>query len=77
VFGRVAEYDVVNDADRLGHDPAMLWIVGYRVVADQAASTSQMGRSEAEVLNIGLKESTAARRMPRREESYSHIGIDC
>jgi hypothetical protein len=43
VFGRVAEYDVVNHADRLGLDPAMLWIVDYREVPDQAASTSQMG----------------------------------
>jgi hypothetical protein len=36
----------VNDADRLGHDPAMRWIVGGRAVTNQAASTSQMGRFE-------------------------------
>jgi hypothetical protein len=36
----------VNDADRLGHDPAMRWVVGGRAVTDQAASTSQMGRFE-------------------------------
>ena len=28
VFGRLAGYEDVNDADRLGHDPAMRWIVG-------------------------------------------------
>jgi len=28
VFGRVGGYEDVNDAGRLGHDPAMRWIVG-------------------------------------------------
>ena len=28
VFGRLAGYEDVNDADRLRHDPAMRWIVG-------------------------------------------------
>ena len=28
VFGRLGGYDDVNDADRLGRDPAMRWIVG-------------------------------------------------
>jgi hypothetical protein len=40
VFGRLAGYEDVNDADRLGRDPAMRWIVGGRVVTDHAASTS-------------------------------------
>lgn len=30
VFGRLAGYEDVNDADRLGRDPAMRWIVGGR-----------------------------------------------
>ena len=46
VFGRLAGYEDVNDADRLGRDPAMRWIVGGRAVTDHAASTSQMGRFE-------------------------------
>src|ERR671926_1207123 len=50
VFGRLAGYEDVNDADRLAHDPAMRWIVGGRAVTGQAASTSQMGRFETEVL---------------------------
>ena len=50
VFGRLAGYEDVNDADRLGHDPAMRWIVGGRAVTKEAASTSQMGRFETEVL---------------------------
>ena len=32
VFGRLAGYEDVNDADRLGRDPAMRWIVGGRAV---------------------------------------------
>ena len=50
VFGRLGGYQDVNDADRLGRDPAMRWIVGGRAVAKQAASTSQMGRFETEFL---------------------------
>src|SRR5512136_2267289 len=44
VFGRLAGYEDVNDAERLRHDPAMRWVVGCR--AASAASSSQMGRFE-------------------------------
>src|SRR6185312_13941683 len=44
VFGRLAGYEDVNDADRLAHDPALRLIVGGRAVMQAAASTSQMGR---------------------------------
>ena len=40
----------MNDADRLGRDPAMRWIVGGKAIERQAASTSQMGRFETELL---------------------------
>ena len=50
VFGRLGGYEDVNDADRLGRDPAMRWIVGGRAVAKAAESTSQMGRFETEFL---------------------------
>jgi len=50
VFGRLAGYEDVNDADRLAHDPALRWTVGGRAVTHNAASTSQMGRFETEVL---------------------------
>lgn len=49
-FGRLGGYEDVNDADRLGRDPAMRWIVGGHAVATQAASASQMGRFETEFL---------------------------
>src|SRR3954467_3887784 len=50
VFGRLAGYEDINDANRLAHDPAMRWVVGGRAVTQNAASTSQMGRFETEVL---------------------------
>ena len=40
----------MNDADRLGRDPAMRWIVGGRAATKQAASSSHMGRFETEWL---------------------------
>jgi hypothetical protein len=50
VFGRLGGYDDVNDADRLSLDPVMRWIVGGKAVERQAASSSQMGRFETELL---------------------------
>jgi len=46
VFGRLAGYEDVNDAERLRHDPAMRWIVGGKAASGCAASASQMGRFE-------------------------------
>ena len=50
VYGRLAGYEDVNDAERLGRDPAMRWIVGGQAVERGGASTSQMGRFETELL---------------------------
>ena len=38
VFGRLAGYEDVNDAQRLRHDPAMRWIVGGKAAQVRAAS---------------------------------------
>jgi hypothetical protein len=46
VFGRLAGYEDVNDAERLRHDPAVRWIVGGKATSGCAASASQMGRFE-------------------------------
>ena len=46
VFGRLAGYEDVNDADRLAHDPAMRAVVDRSGLDRQAASASQMGRFE-------------------------------
>jgi hypothetical protein len=50
VFGRLAGYEDMNDAERLTRDPAMRWVVGGHAVARQAASASQIGRFETEWL---------------------------
>jgi hypothetical protein len=60
VFGRLAGYEDVNDADRLGRDPAMRWIVGGRAVTDQAASTSQMGRFETDAMTSAANQTALA-----------------
>src|ERR1035437_10681527 len=41
VFGRLAGYEDVNDADRLGGGPAMRWLVGGRAATQQARFTRQ------------------------------------
>jgi hypothetical protein len=46
VFGRLGGDEDVNDANRLGRDPAMRWIVGGKSVQRQTASATQMGRFE-------------------------------
>src|SRR5258705_6416344 len=51
VFGRLAGYEDVNDADRLCRDPAMRWVVGHRAINGCAASASQMGRFETRWLS--------------------------
>jgi len=81
VFGRLAGYEDVNDAERLRHDPAMRWVVGGRAAQGCAASASQMGRFETRWLtadenllalaDLSVNGSTAwhARRPPRASSS--------
>ena len=52
VYGRLAGYEDINDADRLALNPVMRQIVGGRAVDAQAASASQMGRFETETLAL-------------------------
>jgi Transposase DDE domain group 1 len=51
VFGRLAGYEDVNDAERLCRDPAMRWVVGGQAISGSAASASQMGRFETKWLS--------------------------
>ena len=53
IYGRLAGYDDVNDAERLSVDPAMRHVVGGRASQPdkQAASTSEVGRFETEILS--------------------------
>jgi Transposase DDE domain group 1 len=50
VYGRLAGYEDVNDAERLARDPAMRAIVSREGLDRAAASSSQMGRFETEWL---------------------------
>ncbi len=50
IYSRLAGYEDTNDAERLAIDPTMRQVVGVRAKEHPAASTSQMGRFETEVL---------------------------
>src|SRR5262249_61651516 len=43
VFGRLAGYEDVNDAERLRHDPAIRWIVGGAAASRHATSPNPRG----------------------------------
>ena len=49
-YSRLAGYDDTNDADRLSQDPALRVAVGWKGPDRNAASTSEMGRFETELL---------------------------
>ena len=75
VYGRLAGYEDVNDADRLGRDPAMRWIVGGKAVERGGASISQMGRFETELLanneNLAALADRSSPRRGRRRRAHS------
>jgi len=50
VYSRLAGYEDTNDAERLSVDPAMRHVVGQRAKDKTAASVSQMGRFETDIL---------------------------
>jgi len=50
VYGRLAGYEDVNDAERLRLDPTMRQVVGGRAGKRLAASSSEMSRFETEML---------------------------
>jgi hypothetical protein len=52
VFSRLAGYEDTNDAEQLSIDPAMRQVVGGRAINRTAASTSQVGRFETEILTL-------------------------
>ncbi len=58
VFGRLAGYEDINDAERLSQDPVMRTIVDRKGLNRLAASASQMGRFETEWL--AMEENLAA-----------------
>jgi hypothetical protein len=52
IFARLAGYEDLNDAERLRVDPAMRRVVGGRAKNRNAASTSEMGRFETDMLTL-------------------------
>ena len=50
VYSRLAGYEDTNDAERLRVDPAMRHVVGGRATDRLAASSSEIGRFETEIL---------------------------
>ena len=50
IYGRLAAYEDLNDAERLAVDPVLRVVVGGRAKQKQAASTSQMARFETQTL---------------------------
>jgi hypothetical protein len=58
VFSRLAGYEDANDAERLSVDPAMRHVVGGRAIDHAAASTSQVGRFETEILTLPENQTT-------------------
>ena len=50
IYSRLAGYDDTNDAERLSQDPAMRVVVGWQGSDRNAASTSEIGRFETELL---------------------------
>jgi len=50
IYSRLGGYEDTNDAERLSVDPAIRYVVGGRATDKTAASTSQMGRFETELL---------------------------
>ncbi len=51
VYSRLAGYEDTYDAERLRVDPAMRYIVGGRAKDRLAASSSEIGRFETEILD--------------------------
>ncbi len=62
VFGRLAGYEDVNDAERLSHDPVMRAIDDRKCLERLAASTSQMGRFDDRTGECGARRGTLSQR---------------
>jgi Transposase DDE domain group 1 len=79
IYGRLAGYEDVNDADRLAIDPAMRAIIGREGMDRLAASSSEMGRFETEWLateaNLAALTALSGRWIDRVHERRPPDGI--
>ncbi len=77
VFGRLAGYEDVNDAQRLSRVPVMRAIVDRKGLDRMATSTSQMGRFETEWLatddNLAASTGPRPQREMRRLSGFSSV----
>ena len=80
VFGRLAGYEDVNDAERLSGDPVMRAIVGRAGLDGTAASSSQMGRFETAWLagddNLAALSELSGRWIDRARQGSKTIVLD-
>ena len=70
VFGRLAGYEDVNDAERLRHDSTMRWIVGGTAAHSNAASPSRARKSFVDLSRAVLQLSCICEPIPRRRDIY-------
>ena len=68
VFGRLAGYEDVNDAERLRHDSTMRWIVGGTAADSNAASPSRARKSFVDLSRAVLQLSCICEPIPRRRD---------
>jgi hypothetical protein len=61
VFGWLAGYEDVNDAERLRHDPAMRWIVGGKAASGVATSPRSDGALREALADCGTEPCGARR----------------
>jgi hypothetical protein len=66
VFGRLAGYEDVNDAERLCRDPAMGWVVVTGLSKRAAVCASRMGRFETEWLTQPKNLASTIKRRARK-----------
>src|SRR5436309_1854311 len=59
VFGRLAGYEDVNDADRLGRDAAIRWVVGGRALHLRAPTALMLDIDSSVSPTYGAQEGTA------------------
>jgi hypothetical protein len=75
IYSRLGGYEDLNDAERLRVDPAMRQVVGGRAREKTAASTSEVGRFETEILsqpaNLGSLQMMAGNWIDRVHQAKS------
>ena len=74
VFGRLAGYEDVNDADRPGHDPAMRWIVGGRAATKQP---ELMAVVQTSLLSYGKAGKLRISKPVRKPSGESRLSVLC